>query len=361
MAQRGFSLVEVLLAGALFTVVALGAFEALRQTGENARRFSARNLAVADLERLTARLRSEARTASAVRVTAGEGAAALAGHDDCRELAFFTADASGPQFWAYRWYPNHDDHDAIPGDALARVTGNVGPCAPADAGEIVLRGVAAGGVTLRALALDDAPFVTTGLSATVIALGVRDASGTAIGGGNAPVELSVATNDAARTVDLVAGVFPSGWTHELAYTCTQRCDVPHPSAAAQRLNRCALAGFWYDPSTYPLAATFTYDGPDASGLYTRRTTGWYWAGYFIYHYADAGTSGDAYDDWVPIATFDSAGRNAVPYATPDADPAAWLARLAPYLSTGSSAAIATAAARCADVEQTGVAGGFYAN
>src|SRR5947209_7973565 len=64
--ERGFSLIEVLIATALFAVVAFGAFELVRQLGENARRLTARHVAYGSLERLAAQLRAEARSATAI-------------------------------------------------------------------------------------------------------------------------------------------------------------------------------------------------------------------------------------------------------------------------------------------------------
>jgi len=54
--EAGFSLIEVLIAAALFVVVALAAFEAVRLLASSAPRLGARHVAYASLERLTARM-----------------------------------------------------------------------------------------------------------------------------------------------------------------------------------------------------------------------------------------------------------------------------------------------------------------
>lgn len=362
--QRGVSLVEVLLAGALFACLALAAFETLRQIGSGARRLAARHAAYAQLERFTARLRAEARSATAIRITAGAGSGALAGYDDCRELTFFTANARGPAFWAYRWYPNHRADDAVPGDAVVRVTGSAAPCARAAPGDVVLRGLAAGGFTLAQPRLADAPFAVASLMETQAALGVADAAGANVSGGNAVVELAVTTADAMRIVDLAAGVFPGGWTEELVFDCatTTRCDVAHDDARPRRLTRCTLARFSYDAATYPLPAAFAWDG-SSGGTSTRRATGWLWSGAFVFHYYDGRTgSADAHDAWVAVANFDG-GRfaNPAPYAAADPDAARWSAELRPYLSAGSSSAFDAERARCDGVEAAGNANGFLQN
>ena len=102
--QAGFSLIEVLIATALFAAVAFGAFEVVRQLTANARQLTVRHVAYGSLERFAAQLRAEARSATAIWASAPS---AGAGHDDCAQVDFFTADAAGPKFWSYRNFPNH--------------------------------------------------------------------------------------------------------------------------------------------------------------------------------------------------------------------------------------------------------------
>ena len=141
--ERGFSLLEVLVAAGLFVVSRSPAFEALRQLLAGSRQLAARQLALGGLERLTAQMRAEARSATAIWV----GASAGGGHDDCTQLDFLGTDASGPKFWSYRRFPNHTrspqpgatpapSDDAVPGDALQRVAGTapLAACASARSG-----------------------------------------------------------------------------------------------------------------------------------------------------------------------------------------------------------------------------------
>ena len=135
--QAGFSLIEILIAAALFAGVAFGAFEAVRQLVGNARQLTARHVAYASLERLTAQVRAEARSATAIWSSAPSAGAA---HDDCVQVDFFTADANGPAFWSYRQFPNHTAADAIAGDALERLAaqGPIPPCDTTLHGAVVL-------------------------------------------------------------------------------------------------------------------------------------------------------------------------------------------------------------------------------
>ncbi|MDQ6925419.1 MAG: prepilin-type N-terminal cleavage/methylation domain-containing protein, partial [Candidatus Eremiobacteraeota bacterium] len=135
--QAGFSLIEILIATALFAVVAFGAFEVVRQLVVSAHLLTARHVAYASLERVTAQLRAEARSATAIWTSAPNTGS---GRDDCVQVDFFTADAAGPKFWSYRNFPNHTNADAVAGDALQRLaaTAPIAPCDATQAGDVVL-------------------------------------------------------------------------------------------------------------------------------------------------------------------------------------------------------------------------------
>ncbi|MDP9105562.1 MAG: prepilin-type N-terminal cleavage/methylation domain-containing protein, partial [Candidatus Eremiobacteraeota bacterium] len=290
--QAGFSLIEIVIATALFAVVAFGAFEAVRQLAAGARQMTARHVAYASLERVAAQLRAEARSATAIWASAPS---AGTGHDDCVQVDFFTADAAGPKFWSYRTFPNHTGADAVAGDALQRLaaTSPIAPCDPAQSGTVVLTRVRAplsvatiAPDALAAhrdgyLALGDSPFVGASVPATApVALGVLDAGGAPVRGGNAVVELRLDTGDGSRVVDLLPGVFPNGFTEVLRYTCSERCDVGHDTAAPKTLTSCVLAwqpGWstfvrWNDFATNP-DGTLVFPG------------GWFIAGTFVFTYA----------------------------------------------------------------------------
>jgi prepilin-type N-terminal cleavage/methylation domain-containing protein len=386
--QAGFSLIEILIATALFTVVAFGAFEVVRQLVVNARQLTARHVAYASLERFTAQLRAEARTATAVWASAPNAGAA---HDDCVQLDFFTADAAGPKFWSYRIFPNHTSADAIAGDALQRLaaTSPIAPCDAALSGAVALTHVRAP-VSVTTIAPDalaahrdgylaqaDSPFVATSVPATAaIPLGVLDASGAPVRGGNAVVELRLDTDDGSRVVDLLPGVFPNGFTEVLRYTCTERCDVGHDTAAPKTLTSCTPA--WRPGwSTYVLWADYTTN-PDGSLSFPG---GWFIAGTFVFTYTGtrasdggtdtleksyAATNWDAARDYTafppdrPAADGTRAGSFA-PWDVRSEAPAAWLADFTPYLAAGASAPLAAEQQRCDAVQAQGASGGFYAN
>ncbi len=386
--QAGFSLIEILIATALFAVVAFGAFEGVRQLVSHARQLTARHVAYASLERLTAQLRAEARSATAIWASAPS---AGAGHDDCVQVDFFTADAAGPKFWSYRNFPNHTGADAVPGDALQRLaaTSPIAPCDAAQTGDVVLAQVHAplsvativpGALAAHRdayLAQGDSPFVAASVPATAaIPVGVLDASGAPVLGGNTVVELRVDTGDGSRVVDLLPGVFPNGFTEVLRYTCSERCDVGHDTAAAKTLRSCALA--WQPGwSTYVRWSDYATN-PDGSLTFPG---GWFIAGTFVFTYSGTRASDGGTDTLAKpyVATNWDTARDYAAFppdrAAPDGSragsfapwdvraetPAAWLADFTPYLAAGESAPLAAEQQRCDAVQAQGTSGGFYAN
>jgi prepilin-type N-terminal cleavage/methylation domain-containing protein len=386
-AEAGFSLIEVLIATALFGVVAVGAFEGVRQLAAGMRQLTARHLAYASLERLTAQLRAEARSATAIWTSS---ASAGGGRDDCAQVDFFTADAAGPKFWSYRNFPNHTGADAVAGDVLERLAGTA-PIAACDTtlrGAVVLAGVraplAVGVVAADGLAAHqdvylgeaDSPFVAVSVPATApIALGLLDASGNAVRGGNAIVELRIETGDGSRVVDLLPGVFPSGYTEVLRYTCSERCDVGHDTASPKTLTACAV-GWQPGWSTYVQWNDYATN-PDGSLAFPG---GWFIGGTFTFTYSGtrsdgatdtlaksyAATNWDAARDYGafppdrPASDGSSAGSFA-PWDVRSEAASAWLADFAPYVARSASAAIAAEQRRCDAVQRDGASGGFYAN
>ena len=379
--QAGFTLIEILIATALFAAVAFGAFEVVRQLVVNARQLTARHVAYAALERFTAQLRAEARSATAIWISAPS---AGAGHDDCVQLDFFTADAAGPKFWSYRNFPNHTSADTIAGDALVRLAAAspIAPCDAAQAGAVVLTHVR-GPLSVTTVAADalaaqgDSPFVATSVPATAaISLGVLDASGAPVRGGNTVIELELDTDDGSRVVDLLPGVFPNGFTEVLRYTCSERCDVGHDTAAPKTLTSCTLA--WQPGwSTYVPWGDYTTNADGSLSF----PGGWFIAGTFAFTYTGtrtsdggtdtlakpyAATNWDAARDYAAFppdraAADGSRAGSFVPWDVRAEAPAAWLADFAPYLAAGERAPLAAEQQRCDAVQAQGARGGFYAN
>lgn len=376
--QAGFSLLELLIASGLFAVVALGAFEVLRNLAADAAPLRARAAGYAALERLADRLRSEARSATAIWSSAP---AAGAGHDDCVQVDFFAADAGGPAYWSYRTFPHHGNADAIGPDILERVaaSGPVTPCDPALPGETALSGMTAAPqftllppAQLNAhqdpyLGANDAPFVATSVPPTApIPVGVLDAFAQPVLGGNTIVEVRLENAADARVIDLLPGVFPNGFTEVLRYTCSERCDVGHDGPTPKTLTACAMT--WQTQWSRYLPASASAAG------------GWFLGGTFSFGYsgirADGGTDTlqqvDAASNWDPARDY-----TAFPPGGPAADgseagsltpwdvraeaSAAWLADVGPYLAPGQRAALALDEQRCDAVQQAGASGSFYAN
>ena len=386
--QAGFSLIEILIATALFTVVAFGAFEVVRQLVVNAHELTARHVAYASLERFTAQVRAEARSATAVWSSAPS---AGTGHDDCVQLDFFTADAAGPKFWSYRTFPNHTSADGVASDVLQRLsaTSPIAPCDAAQIGTPVLTNLRAP-LSIVAIAPDalgahrdgylaqgDSPFVAPSVPATAaIPLGVLDASGTPVRGGNTLVELRLDTGDGSRIVDILPGVFPNGFTEVLRYTCSERCDVGHDTPAPKTLTSCTLA--WQPSwSTFVRWNDFTTNADGSLSF----PGGWFIGGTFVFTYSGtrasdggtdtlakpyAATNWDATRDYAVFppdraAADGSRAGSFAPWDVRAEPPSAWLADFAPYLAMGERAPLAAEQQRCDAVQAQGAAGGFYAN
>lgn len=365
--QAGFSLIEILIAAALFVLVSLGAFEGIRQLSASGRHLAARALAYAALERFTAQLRADARGATAIwPQTVNTGA-----HDDCVEIDFYGADSSGPAFWAYRRYPHHTAADTIPGDAVARVAGAsaIAPCA--GGGTIVVsavRAFAASSATTLAAHADaytgqpDSAFVAPGAPQTPpFDLGVLSADGaTPVRGGNTLVEVLAETDDAARVVDLVPGAVPSGYTQVLRYTCDARCGVGHAGTAPQTLTTCAVTwqlGWRYAYQVYP--------APGAAVL-APSTLGYFYAGWFTFTYGDdkygqpdalvkvyAASNYDPARDYgaVPPVVAPQPG-DLTAQDTPDAIAATWYGAFAPYVAASYGAPLAREFQTCSALQSS---------
>ena len=294
--QAGFTLIEILIAASLFVVVGMGALESVRVLLPATRQLGARHLNYAGVERLTSQMRAEARSAVAVWASAPPKTGA---HDDCDEISFYTADASGLKFWGYRRFPNHTSADAVPGNVLFRVTGSgvqPPPCNPSATGQTVATGVTAFSVTRVAApqlgghtdpydGAKDGVFVTGALDDDTVPTGVNDASGSPVQGGNAVAEIRLDTADASRVVDLSPGIMPSGFTTVLSYQCNARCGAGHSVGVSQRLTDCNAV--W---STSPGWPVYTYVGghyqPGNPNVWVVGTGGYAWDGIVTVTYTD---------------------------------------------------------------------------
>lgn len=365
--QAGFSLIEILIAAALFVLVSFGALEGIRALSAGGRHLAARQLAYASLERFTAQLRAEARGATAIWVQSVSSGA----YDDCVEVDFYGADAAGPAFWAYRRYPNHSAADAIPGDAVARVAAAsaIAPCA--GSGTIALTGVRAfSAAAAPALAAHtdsytgqpDSAFVAPSVPQTApVDLGVLAADGvTPVRGGNTLIDVLAETDDASRVVDLVPGTVPSGYTQVLRYTCDARCGVGHAGTAPQTLTTCAVTwqlGWRYAYAVYP--------APGAAVL-SPQTLGYFYAGWFTFTYGDdkygqpdalvkvyAASNDDPARDYsaVPPVVAPQPG-DLIAQDAPDAAAAAWYAAFAPYVATAYAAPLSREFQTCSALQSS---------
>ena len=212
--ERGFTLIEVLIATAMFVFVAAAGFEVVRQLGASVLTLAQRASAAADAGTAIAQMRSDSMSATAVWVP----------HDPAcgrPAVSMLRRDAAGLSFTTY----------LLDGTTLKRVTatGPIDPCNAAGTETLdpVLTNVA--GVTVTPIAANalaaqaDGALFTAGVPAVSVDSHVRDYDGSTIYSGNSIVEVAVDADPATATVDLVAGNRPGGYTLVLGYTCGPRC------------------------------------------------------------------------------------------------------------------------------------------
>jgi hypothetical protein len=249
--EAGFTIIEIVVAAALFAVVGLALFEVVRQTQSVTAKMGTRHADYLEIRRFADRLRAEALTAEAI----------IAPSAACKEVQFYMRDPSGVHFWSYRLNGNEVDRYAAAGPLV--------PCATDTNVMPTVHSVASFTVDDYSLARlatrADTPFVNLN-EATLpnqnvnVDLHVLDGSGAPVVGGNHTVEIAITNDIATYTVDLTPGVKPSGYDKVLSYTCGVRggcgAAVPPPGLLAGADISDCLAS---DPTASQVAVPATYD------------------------------------------------------------------------------------------------------
>jgi prepilin-type N-terminal cleavage/methylation domain-containing protein len=257
-AEAGFTLIEVLLAAAVFAFVALVGFEVVRQLGATTALLAKRATAAAQLSATASSLRSDA--LSAVAVWQPPSACGDA-------LEFMQHDAAGISFLLYVLRDGNLQR--------AAAAGPLDPCATNLQLQTVVTAVlnfAVNAIAPAALPahvdsvsgnVDGGVFVPAGITAVAADAHVLDIDGTPILSGNGVVEVTIDADPVRTVVDLVAGNRPSAYTQVLAYTCDGRCEAtgPFPEARNATLTDCTpgydfqnSAGY-YVPASYGSVST----------------------------------------------------------------------------------------------------------
>src|SRR5476649_180174 len=180
--ESGFTIIEIIVAAALFALVSIALFEVVRQTQNVTRHLASRHTNYLEIRRFADQLRSEALSAQAISKSNG-----------CSEIQFFMRDAGGPHYWGYRLNANEVDRYAAAGPL---------PTCTTDANDSpVVHNVASFQATDSSIAQlasrIDSPFINL-IEATTAQLDARinlhytDAAGSPIFGGNHVVEVTVA-------------------------------------------------------------------------------------------------------------------------------------------------------------------------
>ena len=261
MSEAGFTLIEVVLAAALFAFVALGRVRRVarpRRERESAR--AARAALRAQLRVAAGRLRSAALSSAAVWKPASACGDAV---------EFMQRDAGGTSFELYA---------ARSANLMrAAAAGPMNPCDPALAWATVVPALVAFTVTrFAASALpahvdpvsgnaDDGIVVPAGITPVSVDAHVRGVDGAPIRTGNDVVEVTIDADPVRTTVDLLAGNRPSAFTQVLSYACDGRCEAngPFPEIRNAPFDGCAAGYDFAQSAAYYVPAAYAY--VDAGG------------------------------------------------------------------------------------------------
>lgn len=251
--EAGFTLIEVLVATALFVVLALAGFDVLRQLGWNVTLLAQRADAAAQIDLAAAMLRSDALSSVAIwkpSSTCGDA------------IEFMQRTAGGTAFLLY----------ATRGGAFVRAgaPGPMDPCDPALQTQAVVPAVASLAVTR--VAAPDLPahtdpvsgnadgglFLPGGIVPVAADAHALDAGGSRITTGNDLLEVTLDADPVETTVDLLAGNRPSAYTQVLAYACNGRCEagVPFPEIRNAAFTDCVPGYDFANSATYYVPAAF---------------------------------------------------------------------------------------------------------
>jgi prepilin-type N-terminal cleavage/methylation domain-containing protein len=345
-AERGFTLIEVTIAVALFAAVMLVTLDLVRGAFGGMQHLQTQAAAANELDVFVERLRSESRTALALTVL----------QPTCHSVAFVARDSTSAfHYWLYHW-------DGARVMRYASETAPLSPC-PTASGDVLLTGITRFDVTVftanqLAAHVDpisqnpDTPFLVAGAAPTVaVPLGVNDADGTTpIAGGNALTELVIEGAATSRVVDLIAGTNPSAYTAVLNYTCNARqCDGAFP--AGVDIQNCTwTSALDASPAPVPIARS-------ANG----NVSGWFVDVGFTFTYLDrnAQPSYVVQDDAGATVDVPNSASIAAAVANNTANAPESPTFFSGIGLTGSAPQIE--AARCDAIAEANAAGAFYGN
>jgi type II secretory pathway pseudopilin PulG len=251
--EGGFTLLEVLVAGMLFVLVAALALDTLRisdtAVGISATHAAARNA----LSATVTQMREDAREAVAIEARSTSCGAAL---------EFIERDAARIEVRTY----------ADRAGTIVRLlsSGTIDPCGQAAPAQILLSGASgwrAAAIPASSLPAhsdpisgvpDDGFLATRPIADVAVDTLVRDANGVAIRGGNGIVEVQLAADPVTAVVDLLPGQRASGVTEVLAYACGGRCalNASFPEARGRALVGCTPSTLFANTPQYVVPASF---------------------------------------------------------------------------------------------------------
>jgi len=260
--EDGFTLIEVLIASAIFVFVAVAGFETLRQLGAAVGMLAQRASTAAAMNVAVEQLRADASSSVAVWLPASACGTAV---------SLMRRTAGGTSFATY----------AVRGGVLVRATGAgpIDPCAASLNLDTVLPSVTA--MTATAIAPSALPahvdpvsgnpdggLFRSGIPSIAVASHALDYDGSTILTGNTIVEVTLDAEPAQATVDLVAGNRPNAYTDVLTYACGDRCAANgiFPEIAGLDVTTCTVDA---------------PDLPDSADFYVASATGLSGAGRIV--------------------------------------------------------------------------------
>lgn len=211
--QRGFTLVETLVAIAIFVIVAAVVTAALQHALNWGRTVAARQAEHAQFEALVDRLHADEDTAWAI-FTPGLDVLGQSNADG-HEVDMFTRDGDNrPYFWAYRY-------DATAQTITKYLYAKPGAAALADSGSIVpgVASFSAATYTIDKLADASSPIYNplySGKSLTPVA--IHYGYGPEVAGGNQITTVTMSGTTIAESLQLSTQTAPSGWTVRFHYS-----------------------------------------------------------------------------------------------------------------------------------------------
>ncbi len=282
--EQGFTLIEVMIALSIIMVILYVGLNLAHQMSASFLSITTRHSAVGSVDALEARLRDDAKSAWEVTAVPCPG-----GTDS--KIDFYTQDNAGGHFWSYRFVYSTKSLYLVRNQAYTDACA-LSSAALTTQGLLMIDGLTSFSVettpTTTALTNGSSPYInSTGIAARIAAIplgnGIPVSNDPGVAAGNATLtNIQVANSFAARSIDLLPGIMPSGYTEALTYKPGARtlCGIGDQELAAkchQGLNLSSCNANFGQPAAifisaspslylYVGAVVFTFSGTDSMNV-----------------------------------------------------------------------------------------------